>query len=213
MIENSKPSWTGPKQRAKEESMNAILSAAAKVLSRHGYAGTTISRVAEAAGVSRGLLHYHFKNKEEMLAKVLRVNMEKNVDVAGTFLPDAPSAESFTDTLIFSLRSLFEANSEYLGLFLEGLTTARHSDVVRRELGDLYGSFRTALKERLGEMERTGIISPAISPDGLAALITGMLDGMGIQLVTIPGFADDEMHWRYLRAGIVALLTADRGSG
>jgi hypothetical protein len=43
-----------------------------------------------------------------------------------------------------------------------------------------------------------------------------MLDGMGIQLLTVSVFAEDGTHWEYLRAGIVALLTTettDRKSG
>jgi len=174
------------------------------------YAGTTISRVAEAAGVSRGLLHYHFKNKEEMLAKVLQVNMEKNVEMADTVLSHCASAEDFTDNLISAIQSLVMSNPGYLNLFLEGLVTARYSNVVRHALGDLYESFRESLKRSFHEMERAGIISPAIPPDGLAALIAGMLDGIGIQFVTVPGLAQDEENWNYLRKGLLVLLTTDR---
>jgi len=208
MITHAEEPKGNVKQHSKEQSTNAILSAAAQVLSQYGYAGTTISRVAEAAGVSRGLLHYHFKNKEELLVKVLQVNMEKNVEMANTVLSNCTSAESFTDSLIAAIKSLFEKNPEYLNLFLEGLVTARYSDLVRRELGNLYRSFRESLEDGLSEMEKTGIISPTIPPDGLAALITGMLDGLGIQLVTVSGLAKDEENWNYLRKGLLVLLTA-----
>jgi len=210
MTRHTKKTKSTVKQRAKEQSINAILSAAAHVLSQHGYAGTTISRVAEAAGVSRGLLHYHFKNKEEMLAKVLQVNMEKNVEMADTVLSHCASAEDFTDNLISAIQSLVMSNPGYLNLFLEGLVTARYSNVVRHALGDLYESFRESLKRSFHEMERAGIISPAIPPDGLAALIAGMLDGIGIQFVTVPGLAQDEENWNYLRKGLLVLLTTDR---
>lgn len=190
--------------------MHAILTAAAQVLSEHGYAGTTISRVAETAGVSRGLLHYHFKTKEEMLAQVLQANMEKSVAMTGIVFSDCDSAETFADNLIAAVKSLFETNPQYLNLFLEGVVTARHSDAVRRALEGLYTSFRKSLKDGLSEMERTGIISPAILPDDLAALITGMLDGFGIQRVTVAGAARDEENWNYLRKGLLVLLTTER---
>jgi len=198
------------KQSAKDQSMHAILTAAAQVLSEHGYAGTTISRVAETAGVSRGLLHYHFKTKEEMLAEVLQANMEKSVAMTDTIFSDCKSAESFADNLITAVKSLFDTNPQYLNLFLEGVVTARHSDAVRRALESLYTSFRESLKDGLSEMERAGIISPAIPPDGLAALIAGMLDGIGIQFVTVPGLAQDEENWNYRRKGLLVLLTTDR---
>ena len=37
-----------------------------------GAAGATFDHVAREAGVSRGLLHYHFGTKEKLLAEVVR---------------------------------------------------------------------------------------------------------------------------------------------
>lgn len=210
MTKHTEASKVTAKQRAKDQSMHAILSAAAQVLSEHGYAGTTISRVAEKAEVSRGLLHYHFKNKEELLAQVLQENMEKSVAMVDIVFTDCDSAETFTDNLIAAVRSLLEINPHYLNLFLEGVVTARHSDVVRRALESLYASFRESLKEGLSEMERTGVISPAIPPDGMAALIAGMLDGFGIQRMTVAGATQDEENWNYVRKGLLVLLTTER---
>jgi hypothetical protein len=141
---------------------------------------------------------------------VLQANMEKSVAMADAIFSDCNSAEDFTDNLITTVKSLFEMNPQYLNLFLEGVVTARHSDVVRRALEGLYTSFRESLKDGLSEMERTGIISPAIPADGLAALITGMLDGLGIQRVTVSGAARDEENWSYLRKSLLVLLTTRR---
>jgi TetR/AcrR family transcriptional repressor of bet genes len=49
-----------------------ILRAFAVVLADHGYAGATIAAVAAQAGMAPGLLHHHFKNKQEMLEALLR---------------------------------------------------------------------------------------------------------------------------------------------
>jgi TetR/AcrR family transcriptional repressor of bet genes len=48
-----------------------ILGAFATVLADHGYAGATIVAVATEAGMAPGLLHHHFKNKQEMLEALL----------------------------------------------------------------------------------------------------------------------------------------------
>lgn len=52
------------------ERRGEILQAFAKVMADHGFAGATITAVADAAGLSPGLLHHHFKNKEEMLSEL-----------------------------------------------------------------------------------------------------------------------------------------------
>ena len=41
------------------------------LLARQGYDGTSISSIASEAGLTQGLIHYHFKNKEEILLSVL----------------------------------------------------------------------------------------------------------------------------------------------
>lgn len=43
---------------------------------RYGYAGTSIDRIARAAGVTKGALYYHFRDKEELLFAVVRERIE-----------------------------------------------------------------------------------------------------------------------------------------
>ncbi|HEY6882191.1 MAG TPA: TetR family transcriptional regulator [Polyangiales bacterium] len=47
------------------------MSAFARVLADHGYAGATIVRVAHEAGVAPGLIHHHFADKEDLLNALL----------------------------------------------------------------------------------------------------------------------------------------------
>lgn len=44
-----------------------ISAAFAQVMAARGYGGATIAEIARAAGVPQGLVHYHFRDKEEML--------------------------------------------------------------------------------------------------------------------------------------------------
>lgn len=48
-----------------------IVSAFAELLAGHGFAGATIAAVAERAGVAPGLIHHHFRDKEELLGALL----------------------------------------------------------------------------------------------------------------------------------------------
>ncbi|GAA2238445.1 ScbR family autoregulator-binding transcription factor [Streptomyces nogalater] len=44
----------------------ALLHAAAETFAEYGFAGTTVSRIAERAGLTLGALYFHFKSKEEL---------------------------------------------------------------------------------------------------------------------------------------------------
>jgi TetR/AcrR family transcriptional repressor of bet genes len=54
-----------------EQRRAEIATALVKVMARHGYGGASVASVAEAAGLSPGLVHYHFKNKHEILLEAL----------------------------------------------------------------------------------------------------------------------------------------------
>lgn len=54
-----------------------IVNAFARVLADHGYAGATMNAVAFEAGLSPGLLHHNFKNKQEMLSELLNYLLER----------------------------------------------------------------------------------------------------------------------------------------
>lgn len=56
-----------PRQQRSRETVAAILSATARCLVRHGFAGTTTNRVAELAGVSVGSLYQYFPNKRALV--------------------------------------------------------------------------------------------------------------------------------------------------
>src|SRR3954451_24016724 len=51
-----------------------IVEAMRVTVGSHGAAGATFDRVAQEAGVSRGLLHYYFGTKERLLAETVRHN-------------------------------------------------------------------------------------------------------------------------------------------
>ncbi len=62
-----------PSRAALESSRNAadrILRAAATLAVAHGVAHVSLQAVAEEAGVSKGLIHYHFHDRETLLARL-----------------------------------------------------------------------------------------------------------------------------------------------
>lgn len=58
-------------------SIARILDAAARMFGRDGYEGASMGDVARAAGVSKGLLHYHFQSKEHLLIEAVRATFRQ----------------------------------------------------------------------------------------------------------------------------------------
>lgn len=72
---------SGPESLAKNargaRSISRILEAAARIFGREGFQGASMSAVARAAGVSKGLLHYHFDSKEHLLIEAQRATFRE----------------------------------------------------------------------------------------------------------------------------------------
>lgn len=70
-------------RKTKEEALetrNHLLDAAEVVFHREGYARTTLEAVAEAAGLTRGAIYWHFKNKGDLfnaMCERVRLPMEE----------------------------------------------------------------------------------------------------------------------------------------
>ena len=68
---------SGPSQReqAAADARQRILAAAADCIVRDGLAQVRMASIARAAGVSAGLLHYHFDTKELLFGEVLTLSL------------------------------------------------------------------------------------------------------------------------------------------
>ncbi|WP_254716361.1 TetR/AcrR family transcriptional regulator [Actinomadura sp. WMMB 499] len=58
----------------------AIIMAAVDVMARHGYHGTSVRDLAEAAGVSPGLIYHYFGSKHDLLLTILDRGMDRLVE-------------------------------------------------------------------------------------------------------------------------------------
>lgn len=71
-----------------------LLDAAARVLSRKGYAGTRLSEIAEVAGVQTPSIYYYYASREELIEEVIRLGQERAQGHVTTALAALPSDAS-----------------------------------------------------------------------------------------------------------------------
>jgi len=60
---------TGPSRTRESPDVRRgmLIKATTRSIAKFGYAGTTIERICDEAGVSRGLINHHFGSKEELI--------------------------------------------------------------------------------------------------------------------------------------------------
>ena len=94
-------------KQIREEKKALILETALKLFAKNGYHSTSISKIANEAGISKGLLYNYFENKEDLLKHIFNNVIDKimnkldpNHDSIITTEEADQFFESFFDTLV-----------------------------------------------------------------------------------------------------------------
>lgn len=77
-----------------ERAREAILEAALKRFSQHGYRGARVADVAKDAGYSEALVYFHFGTKSELFKEVV-----SRIDAETSWFSEAPSAEELVQQM------------------------------------------------------------------------------------------------------------------
>ena len=170
--------------RLEGERAQRILAAMRTSVGTRGAAGSTFDHVAREAGVSRGLLHYYFGSKEQLLVEVVRRDCDARIAVLEERFADADSAEAIVEVLLSQLQALLQDESQ--SVVYEVLSASRRSDYIRDELAEVYNRWREHLADVLREKERAGVIKPRADAAAVAAVVLALGDGFGLQLVSDP---------------------------
>jgi AcrR family transcriptional regulator len=153
-----------------------------------GAAGSTFDHVAREAGVSRGLLHYYFGSKERLLVEVVRHDCEMRIRETDERLAKAGSVDEILQALVLSLEEFIAGEPGSQAVIYEMLSASRRSDELRAELAELYRRWRAHLAEALRAKEREGVVKLQADPESVASVLFGLGDGLGIQVISDPGW-------------------------
>ncbi|MEV0484243.1 TetR/AcrR family transcriptional regulator [Streptomyces sp. NPDC050508] len=77
-----------PKQDRSRATRQRLLEAAVSCLAEHGWAGSTVSVVAERAGVSRGAAQHHFPTREDLFTAAVEYVAEERSTALRALFPE-----------------------------------------------------------------------------------------------------------------------------
>jgi AcrR family transcriptional regulator len=158
------------KIRDGEGTREKVLAAAGRTFARYGFAGTSISRVARASGISEGLILHHFGSKKNLYEAVRSKALEEylgSLSRALSFRDEAPLLVK--ETLKIAFRYLKE-NEQYRRLQLWG-HLENVTDPDPREI-----RFTRRFLEIVGETQSKGVVRADVSPEVLLLAIRGAMD-------------------------------------
>lgn len=163
-----------------------IVEAMRSSVARRGTAGSTFDHVAREAGVSRGLLHYYFKTKEQLLAEVVRRECEARLARLEAQLAGARSADDFVDVLVVSLRDMVRRDPDLVTLVFELFTLSRRNGEIAAEFAALQRRTREHVAAVLTAKEAEGVLSLRAAPEAVADVLFSLGDGLALRMLTEP---------------------------
>jgi AcrR family transcriptional regulator len=184
---------------------NALLEAAARGLSTHGYANLVLDRVAGEAGCTRGALYHLFANKEDLaLAVVKWVDETWNTEVAQL-------AVDVTDP-VAALLALARGHAIYCRRDVARVMTvlrvefAGQNHLVGQAIAEIAHRLVADCASRIAAGRENGTIPAGPPPHEMALAYLGALEGLVILLAGHVPF-DVELAERAVR-GVLGLPPA-----
>ena len=163
-----------------------IVDAMRRSVARRGSAGSTFDHVAREAGVSRGLLHYYFGSKEQLLVEVVRRDCELRMGVLDERLAEARTADDFIDLLVFSLEEVVHNESDFITVVFELFSLSRRNADIASEYAELMRGTREQVAGMLDAGQREGILRLHAEPEAVAEILFSLADGFALRMLAEP---------------------------
>jgi AcrR family transcriptional regulator len=158
-----------------------IISAAAEVLYERGLFDTRIGDIAERAGTSAPTILYYFESKDRLLEEAVdqtdRLFYERLTE-------GQARQEGAADKLVHLIEetSLGPGGLSDWTLWMEMWVRARRDPVVRETYFRLDRRQRKLIADIVREGQQEGQFDPDADPDEFALALSGLMDGLGVQV-------------------------------
>ena len=155
-----------------------ILKAATWLFANRGFHETSMTEVARSARVSKGLIFYHFKTKEELFFAVLNRLLEPYII---DFAEEASSLDEKSQILklIESYLLFVRDNASSVRLFIaQVLHDQDSSDSLTGQVLRLYDGYRTLLADLIARAQEKGLCTREFPPQAAVSFLLSMLSGV-----------------------------------
>lgn len=192
---------------SKEQKINEILKNALKVLAKNGYENTTIANIATESGVSRGILHYYFSNKEDLVSKVLAYSSENIIQTTIKGIK-GKTAEEIADNIIKDCIQSFKEYPDFYAFLFEMWCASRRSDKIKNELIICSAKVTESIEKVLDEAIQNGILKKSIkNTEEMSKVLLALFNGIAFEILMEPSRNLENLkYWIQVRNMILSIL-------
>ncbi len=178
------------KASTKLRAQKLILRAASRIFGERGFDGASVQNVADEAGVSKSLIHYHFHTKEKLLLEAQKATFRelhrRISDGAERGQVGLRAALSALDSMWESIRDLREGAP----FVVETLSLAGQKKELRPHIHSFYQESTALLSDGIERVFADDIHRLAIPPERMAVLLRIVLEGLTVELAHVQDSSD-----------------------
>ena len=179
MVNSSPPAGRG------ERSRQELTDIAIDCFSRFGFQGTSVDRIAKIAGVTKGAIYYHFRDKNDLLRAAVSdrvAEFEERVQTACADCGPAEALRRIADVCIKHAQSNDHPRFA-ITLVVETIDT---NDQIAEQLRDMMRRFRAFLRNLIRSGQDDGVFVTEIDAEVAAANYVSAVLGAEVQYYQDP---------------------------
>jgi AcrR family transcriptional regulator len=179
-----------------ENGRRDLMDIAIDCFARYGYQATSIDRIARAAGLTKGAIYYHFKDKEDLLFEAVKSRVsqfERRITSDIAAIQDAAAALRRVGELCFEHATKSNHRRLIVTLMVEALDTNARLSAQFREM---MRRFRAFLRGIIEVGQRQGVFRADVSAITAAGVYAGAVMGAEIEFYQDPEQVDLAEHLR-----------------
>src|SRR5690606_12830301 len=162
------------------ERKDQIVRATVECITKFGYHNFSMQDVARTAGVSKGIIHYYFLNKDELMMSVLDKVAGDIERVLASEMGSSPDPKAKLEAFVDVAFDVVRSTREYYQVNMDFWTQINQKDDVRKVIAAHYAKFR----ESLAKVIREGITAGAfkeVDASLYASYAIAVIDGLSLQ--------------------------------
>lgn len=182
----------------------SIIAGAALIFDEHGYGGTSLAQVAEASGVTKGALYFHFPSKDDLAAAIVA---EQNRVVWESSEKIFAEGHSMLGTMILATQS-FGLNLVHLPVVRAGVRLTTESTAYGTRVVEPYQDWISTMADLTARARDRGEVSQSVDPEAFGRYLVSSLSGVQMLSNLLTSRADVMQRicdmWAILLPGVLA---------
>ncbi|MFK7872330.1 MAG: TetR/AcrR family transcriptional regulator [Oligoflexales bacterium] len=173
------------KSEVASERKQQIVTATVECITRHGYHNFSMQDVANTAGVSKGIIHYYFLNKDDLMMAVLE-QVATNIElVLQSCMTNHSDPEEQLRALVHILLDIARSSKEYYQVSMDFWTQINQKPEIHAVIAKHYQKFRETCIRVIQSGIDKQIFAP-IDPFEYSSYLIAIADGLSLQWLFDP---------------------------